>query len=47
VVLQRFRGELMMLDGRSEGGGAPARTGGSSEPPTSFERNEMDDEIPF
>ena len=47
VVLSRFRGELVMLDGRGEGGGAPARTGGSSEPPASFERNEMDDEIPF
>src|SRR5579862_2885375 len=33
VVLQRFRGELVMLDSRAEGGGAPARTGGSSEPP--------------
>ena len=49
VVLSRFRGELVMLDGRSEGGGGggPARAGGSSEPPASYERNEMDDEIPF
>jgi single-strand DNA-binding protein len=47
VVLQRFRGELVMLDSRGEGSGAPARTGGSGEPPASFERNEMDDEIPF
>jgi single-strand DNA-binding protein len=50
VVLQRFRGELVMLD--SKGGGdrdsAPARNGGAShEAPASFERNEMDDEIPF
>jgi single-strand DNA-binding protein len=47
VVLQRFRGELVMLDSRGEGGGAPARVAGSAEPPASFERNEMDDEIPF
>jgi single-strand DNA-binding protein len=49
VVMQRFRGELVMLDGRSEGGGggAPTRSSGSSEPPASYERNEMDDEIPF
>ena len=50
IVLSRFRGELVMLDSRNEGGGAPARTvssGSSSEPPASFERNEMDDEIPF
>ena len=49
VVLQRFRGELVMLDGRSEtGGGAvagPARSSG--EVPASFERDDMDDEIPF
>jgi hypothetical protein len=36
-----------MLDSRNEGGGAPARTASPSEPPASFERNEMDDEIPF
>jgi single-strand DNA-binding protein len=47
VVLSRFRGEMVLLDSRGEGGGAPARTGGSGEPPASFERNEMDDEIPF
>lgn len=47
VVLQRFRGELVMLDSRGEGGGGPTRTGGAGEPPASFERNEMDDEIPF
>lgn len=45
VVLQNFRGELTMLDGRSggEGGGR----GGASESPASFQRDEMDDEIPF
>ena len=46
VVLQNFRGELTMLDGRSggaEGGGGR----GASEAPASFQRDEMDDEIPF
>lgn len=47
VVLSRFRGELVMLDSRGEGSGAPARVGSSSEPPASFERSDMDDEIPF
>ncbi len=49
VVLQRFRGELVMLDGRGESGGGalagPARSAG--EVPASFERDDMDDEIPF
>ena len=53
VVLQRFRGELVMLDSRGgEGGGGGfsgggARSGGASEGPASFDRDEMDDEIPF
>ena len=48
VVLQRFRGELVMLDSRGDREGAPARNGGMThEAPASFERNEMDDEIPF
>ncbi|MBU6443204.1 MAG: single-stranded DNA-binding protein [Alphaproteobacteria bacterium] len=55
VVLNRFRGELVMLDGRSEGGGGGsggfggggARSGGMGEGPGSFDRGEMDDEIPF
>ncbi len=46
VVLNRFRGELVMLDARSEGGGAP-RVSGASDAPASFDRSEMDDEIPF
>ena len=46
VVLQRFRGELVMLDTRGEGGGGGGR-GGVSEGPASFDRDEMDDEIPF
>lgn len=50
VVLNRFRGELVMLDGRNEGGGGGggqmARSG-SGEAPASFDRGDMDDEIPF
>ncbi|HEY1614469.1 MAG TPA: single-stranded DNA-binding protein [Rhizomicrobium sp.] len=51
IVLNRFRGELTMLDGRSESGGASGGGGGSrsssSDGPASFDRNELDDEIPF
>jgi single-strand DNA-binding protein len=47
VVLNRFRGELVMLDARGgEGGGAVARSG-SGEAPANFDRGDMDDEIPF
>ena len=45
VVLQNFRGELTMLDGRSGGEGGGTR--GAGEAPASFQRDEMDDEIPF
>lgn len=48
VVLPKFRGELTMLDSRGgDSSGAVSRGGASAEPPASFERNEMDDEIPF
>jgi single-strand DNA-binding protein len=51
IVLQRFRGELVMLDSRGEGGGGGYSGGGSrggaSEGSASFDRDEMDDEIPF
>ena len=51
VVLQNFRGELTMLDGKSggEGGGGSFGGGGrgASESAPSFQRDEMDDEIPF
>ncbi|MGB8365036.1 MAG: single-stranded DNA-binding protein [Rhizomicrobium sp.] len=47
IVLNRFRGELVMLDSRSEGGGASTSRSGSSEAPASFDRGDMDDEIPF
>jgi single-strand DNA-binding protein len=46
IVLQNFRGELVMLDTRGEGGGGRERVG-ASEAPASFQREEMDDEIPF
>jgi len=53
VVLQNFRGELTMLDGRNggEGGGGGGGFGGGNrstgDAPASFQRDEMDDEIPF
>ncbi len=47
VVLNRFRGELVLLDARGEGGGTGARISGSTEAPASFDRGDMDDEIPF
>ena len=48
VVLQRFRGELTMLDSKGEGGGAysaPEETGESRG--AAPRRAELDDEIPF
>ena len=45
VVLQNFRGELTMLDGKNGGEGGGGR--GASESPASFQRDELDDEIPF
>ncbi len=45
VVLQNFRGELTMLDSRGAGGEGGGR--GAGEAPASFQRDEMDDEIPF
>jgi single-strand DNA-binding protein len=45
VVLQNFRGELTMLDGRNGGEGGGGR--GAGEAPASFQRDELDDEIPF
>jgi single-strand DNA-binding protein len=48
VVLNRFRGELVMLDARGgEGGGAAVARSGSGEGPANFDRGDMDDEIPF
>ena len=45
VVLQNFRGELTMLDGKGGGEGGGSR--GAGESPASFQRDDMDDEIPF
>src|SRR6201985_560255 len=48
VVLQNFRGELTMLDGRNGGeGGGGGGSRGAGEAPASFQRDELDDEIPF
>lgn len=47
VVLQNFRGELTMLDGKGEGGGGGGGRMGASESPASFQRDDLDDEIPF
>ena len=57
VVMQRFRGELTMLDSRGEGGGgggggydAPAggsSSGGSSSGGSAPGGGDLDDEIPF
>ena len=51
IVLNRFNGTMVMLDGRSggaEGGYAGgASRGATSEAPAAFQRDEMDDEIPF
>jgi len=48
IVLNRFRGELQMLDSRSEGGGGGNYGGGGQGggQPESFDRD-MDDDIPF
>src|SRR5437764_2672684 len=49
IVVQRFRGELVMLDGRGDGDRAerPAMAGaGASEGSRSFQRGDLDDEIP-
>jgi single-strand DNA-binding protein len=53
VVLQRFRGELTMLDSRADGGGGDygggSGDGGGSggPPPGSSGGGDLDDEIPF
>jgi single-strand DNA-binding protein len=47
VVLSRFRGELQMLDSRGDGAQARAPAVAQEGAPRSFERAEMDDEIPF
>jgi len=50
VVLQNFRGELTMLDtrgGEGGGGGGGRERAGAGDAPARFQRDEMDDEIPF
>ena len=49
VVLQKFRGELTMLDGRGDSDRSERQPAiaGASENGRSFQRNELDDEIPF
>lgn len=53
VVLQKFRGELQMLDGRNEGGSsfesAPSRSAPAAMdgPKEDFRNADLDDEIPF
>jgi single-strand DNA-binding protein len=54
IVLNRFRGELVLLDARGEGAGAGGFGGGQGrvsqgggDAPASFDRSELDDEIPF
>jgi single-strand DNA-binding protein len=48
IVLQKYRGELTMLDGRGDGERSerPAMAG-ASEGGRSFQRDDLDDEIPF
>jgi single-strand DNA-binding protein len=54
IVLNRFRGELQLLDARGEGAGSFSGGGGQGrvssgggDAPQSFDRSELDDEIPF
>lgn len=49
IVLQRFRGELVMLDTRGDNGAERERPAlvGASEGKASFARDDLDDEIPF
>jgi single-strand DNA-binding protein len=50
VQLGKFRGELVLLDARAGGAERTTASGGgfgSGESPANFDRNELDDEIPF
>lgn len=48
VVLQRYRGELQMLDGKSEGGGdTPAYQDRNTTEPPANNADDFDSEIPF
>ncbi len=47
VVLQRYRGELTMLDGRREGGDRPPEPENAGAPAGPGAGDDLDDEIPF
>lgn len=47
VVLPRFRGELVMLDGRDDTGGGGNAGAGNSDQGRQPSRGDLDDEIPF
>ncbi len=47
VVLQKFRGELAMLDGKSETGGGGYSEPNPDAPKEDFRNADLDDEIPF
>lgn len=47
VVLQRFRGELVMLDTRGGGSGGGERSSGGGGQREEFSGSDLDDEIPF
>ena len=47
VVIQKFRGELTMLDGKSEGGGGGYSEPNPDAPKEDFRNADLDDEIPF
>lgn len=44
IVLQRYRGELQMLDGKGDSAGHSRDTG---DPKEGFRNSDLDDEIPF
>jgi len=46
VVLQKYRGELVMLDSKSDGQ-SNSQSGGGSEPEGGGYSGDLDDEIPF
>lgn len=54
IVLQKYRGELTMLDGKGDGGGGgnydrmeDRSSGGNDRPRESFASDTLDDDIPF
>ena len=47
IVLQKYRGELTMLDGKSEGGGGGYSEPNPDAPKENFRNADLDDSIPF